>query len=80
VLRLHHLGVHRKNGFMGTEVFHLWHRENPRGQESINKTRVLERMKTDVIRAEKGLRELDSSPSAISPVKITSLNGSKSPL
>jgi hypothetical protein len=60
VLRLHHLGIRRKNGFMGTEVFHLWHRENPRDQESINKKRVLERMKTDVVLAEKGLRELDS--------------------
>jgi glycosyltransferase involved in cell wall biosynthesis len=76
VLRLHHLGLHRKNGFMGTEVFHLWHRENPRDQESINKKRVLERMKTDVVLAEKGLRELEPS----SAVKITSLNGSKSPL
>lgn len=76
VLRLSHLGIHRKNGFMGTEVFHLWHRENLRDQASINKTRVLERMKTDVILAGKGLRELDSS----SPVEITPLNGSKSPL
>ncbi|MGH8846793.1 MAG: glycosyltransferase family 2 protein, partial [Polaromonas sp.] len=34
VLRLSHLGVQRKNGFMATEVFHLWHRENKRDQES----------------------------------------------
>lgn len=80
VLRLHNLGVHRKNGFMGTEVFHLWHRENPRDQESINKKRVLERMKTDVVLAEKGLRELDPSSALASTVKITSLHGSQSPL
>lgn len=69
VLRLSHLGLRRKNGFMATEVFHLWHRENRRDQESVNKNRVLQRMKTDVIQAEKGLRELDSS----APVKISPL-------
>lgn len=69
VLRLSHLGVQRKNGFMATEVFHLWHRENARDQESVNKNRVLQRMKTNVIEAEKGLRELELSAS----VKITSL-------
>ncbi len=69
ILRLNHLGCKRKNGFMATEVFHLWHRENPRDHESSNKNRVLQRMKTDVIRAEKGLRELELSPS----VQITSL-------
>lgn len=70
VLRLSHLGVQRKNGFMATEVFHLWHRENKRDQESVNKNRVLQRMKTDLILAEKGLREIDPE----SPVKITQLH------
>lgn len=70
VLRLTHLGIQRKNGFMATEVFHLWHRENKRDQESVNKNRVLQRMKTDLILAEKGLREIDPE----SPVKITQLH------
>lgn len=70
VLRLSHLGVCRKNGFMATEVFHLWHRESKRDQELINRNRVLARLKTDVVRAEKGLEELD----AISSVKISRLN------
>lgn len=69
ILRLNHLGRQRKNGFMATEVFHLWHGENQRDHESVNKNRVLQRMTTDVIQAEKGLQELDPS----SPVKITSL-------
>lgn len=69
ILRLSHLGCQRKNGFMATEVFHLWHRENQRDHESVNKNRVLQRMTTDVTQAEKGLRELDPS----SPVKITLL-------
>ena len=70
VLRLSHLGVKRKNGFMATEVFHLWHRENLRDRESVNKMRVLQRMKTHLLLAERGLRELvpDSS------VKITPLH------
>lgn len=70
VLRLTHLGVRRKNGFMATEVFHLWHAENKRDQESINKNRVVQRMNTGLILAEKGLRELDAGP----PVKITQLD------
>lgn len=69
VLRLSHLGLLRKNGFMATEVFHLWHHENQRDHESVNKNRVLERMTTDVIEAEKGLRELDP----LAPVKINPL-------
>lgn len=70
VLRLHHLGIRRKNGFMATEVFHLWHSESKRDQESVNKNRVLQRMNTDVIQAEKGLRELG----ALSSLKITQLH------
>ena len=59
VLRLSHLGVHRKNGFWATEVFHLWHREQKRENESTNYLKVIERMKTSVIQAEKGLAQLD---------------------
>ncbi|GBU15423.1 glycosyl transferase family 2 [Polaromonas sp.] len=70
VLRLSHFGVKRKNGFMATEVFHLWHRENQRGQESRNKSRVIQRLSTHLIRAEKGLTELD--PAA--PVKTSYLH------
>lgn len=70
VLRLHHLGLCRKNGFMATEVFHLWHRENKRDQESINKNRVRQRMGTHLVLAERGLREIESG----STVKITQLN------
>ena len=37
VLRLHNHGARRKNGFFGTEVFHLWHRENSRENEAVNR-------------------------------------------
>lgn len=61
VLRLSHLGIQRKNGFLATEVFHLWHAESKRDQESVNKNRVMARMKTNLILAEKGCRELEAS-------------------
>jgi GT2 family glycosyltransferase len=59
VLRLSHLGVRRKNGFWATEVFHLWHHEQKRDSESVNKKKVLQRMQTQLILAEKGLTQLD---------------------
>lgn len=48
VLRLHHSGVMRKNGFCATEVFHLWHKEANRDKESQNAQLVRERSKTGV--------------------------------
>ena len=48
VLRLHHSGVARKNGFCATEVFHLWHKEAARDQESHNAQLVLARSATAV--------------------------------
>lgn len=57
VLRLHHHGSRRKNGFLGTEVYHLWHQEHSRAGEAANRQRVLARMKSGIIRAEAGLAE-----------------------
>ena len=54
VLRLHNSGVARKNGFCATEVFHLWHKEAPRLQESQNAKRVMERSRTTVTKPELG--------------------------
>ena len=70
VLRLSHLGIKRKNGFLATEVFHLWHPESTRTNESANKNRVKARMETNQILAKKGFRELDTPPS----VKLTQLH------
>jgi glycosyltransferase involved in cell wall biosynthesis len=70
VLRLSHLGTARKNGFMATEVFHLWHRENLRDRESSNKMRVIQRMESDQVQAERGLLQIEADSS----VKITQLN------
>lgn len=68
VLRLSHLGVHRKNGFLATEVFHLWHQENQRSHASTNQQKVWERMKTGLVRAGKGLDSTQTDS-----VKITTL-------
>ena len=48
VLRLHNSGVARKNGYCATEVFHLWHAEASRNQESQNAHLVKERSLTTV--------------------------------
>ena len=57
VLRLHNAGVQRKNGFCSTEVYHLWHPESSRSEATSNRERVTLRIKTGVIRAEKGVDE-----------------------
>jgi glycosyltransferase involved in cell wall biosynthesis len=46
VLRLHNFGVSRINGFCATEVYHLWHPESSRVQESINAQKVRDRIST----------------------------------
>ena len=48
VLRLHNSGLARKNGFCATEVFHLWHPEAARNQESKNAAVVRLRATTTV--------------------------------
>lgn len=70
VLRLHHHGCSRKNGFLGTEVYHLWHREQGREGEAANRERVLSREKSGIIRAEQGLAEALNA----NDVVVTELN------
>jgi glycosyltransferase involved in cell wall biosynthesis len=57
VVRLFHAGVMRKDGAFATEVFHLWHREAQRDQETSNRRVVLERAAAKVTQATVGLRE-----------------------
>jgi GT2 family glycosyltransferase len=70
VLRLHHHGAKRKNGFLGTEVYHLWHREHSRDDEAANRGRVTARVESGIIRAERGLAEALHQPETI----VTELN------
>lgn len=58
VVRLHNAGVARKNGFMATEVLHLWHREQQRDRESSNRERVARRLADHRTEAEIGLAQL----------------------
>jgi glycosyltransferase involved in cell wall biosynthesis len=55
VVRLFNAGVNRKDGAFATEVFHLWHREAKRDQESSNKRVVMERAANKTILATQGL-------------------------
>lgn len=57
VVRLFHAGIKRKDGAFATEVFHLWHREAQRDQESSNRQVVLERAANKITQATVGLRE-----------------------
>lgn len=69
VLRLHRAGVHRKNGFCATEVFHLWHAEAARAEESRNFQRVLKRMDTKITRAALGYsQQRDNDDVVITPL------------
>jgi glycosyltransferase involved in cell wall biosynthesis len=71
VLRLHHAGVQRKNGFCATEVYHLWHREAPRDAESVNARTVRARMGTGIVRAQSGYSQMRPHDDAV----ITRLGG-----
>lgn len=54
VLRLHNAGVQRKNGFCATEVYHLWHKEFSRTQESVNASTVRARMQSGQVLPQEG--------------------------
>lgn len=70
VLRLHEHGLHRRNGFLATEVFHLWHPENSRLDASRNRDRVIERQQRHQKRAEQGLLQAVGA----ADVRVTRLN------
>ena len=57
VLRLHNLGVVRKNGYCATEVYHLWHPESSRAQEPANADRVRLRQNSMQVKADLGYHE-----------------------
>ena len=65
VLRLHHFGLRRVNGYFCTEVYHLWHRQNSRAQEGLNHQRVIERMRTGIVQADRGVRDSLNAPEVV---------------
>lgn len=64
VVRLFNAGVMRKSGAFATEVYHLWHREAKRDQESSNRSVVLKRAEDKTTQAIAGLRELGAGTAA----------------
>lgn len=67
VLRLHHLGLGRLNGFVCTEVYHLWHRQNSRVSEGVNYQRVMDRIRTGIVKAKIGVQDsLTTSDTVVS--------------
>lgn len=65
VLRLHHHGLRRRNGFLATEVFHLWHPEHSRTDEAANRQRVQDRMQGRQVRASAGLDQLGGADATV---------------
>ena len=65
VLRLHNHGVFRKDGFCATEVFHLWHREAKRDQESKNARIVRERAFTTITQPVLGYAQMRVNDDAV---------------
>ncbi len=57
VVRMFNAGIMRKDGAFATEVFHLWHREAQRDQESSNRRVVLARAADKTVLATRGLRQ-----------------------
>ena len=65
VLRLHHAGIIRKNGFCATEVFHLWHKEAVRLHASQNAKTVEARSMTDTVLPTLGYSQLREGDDAV---------------
>jgi glycosyltransferase involved in cell wall biosynthesis len=70
VVRLFNAGVMRKDGAFATEVFHLWHREHQRDQESSNRQLVLRRAADRSTEAVRGLREQAGGAPPATPAKV----------
>ena len=58
-IRLIHAGARRKDGRYATGVFHLWHKEADRGSLADNKVRLDEVIRSNRVRAMRGLSALD---------------------
>ena len=61
-IRLIHAGVRRKDGRFATGVFHLWHQENDRTRLSDNQARLDDVMRSNRVRALRGLSTLAMAP------------------
>jgi glycosyltransferase involved in cell wall biosynthesis len=67
VIRMIRAGVKRKDGRFATGVLHLWHQEADRSELAANRARLEDLLKSDRVRALRGLAELgqDRDPVAM---------------
>lgn len=57
-IRLMHYGIRRKDGVCAAPVYHLWHRENNRSREAVNRARLMDVVAGKCpIRCQKGLTQ-----------------------
>ena len=75
-VRLFHAGVRRKEGRFATGVLHLWHAHSDRSQLSTNRERLNEAVRTDRVRALRGLSSLGDDSDARS---CGNADGSRAP-
>ena len=64
-IRLIHAGVRRKDGRSATGVFHLWHPPYDRGGLADNRARLDEVIRSDRVRALRGLSTLTAAPAHV---------------
>ena len=62
VIRVIRSGVRRNDGRFATGVLHLWHKEADRTRLEGNRTKLEELLKSDRVRALRGLSALDAQP------------------
>ena len=70
VVRLRHAGVRRKDGRFATGVLHLWHVQNDRSQLPANEARLDSAIRSDRVRALKGLSVLAEDTEAREPAAV----------
>ncbi|MDY5721516.1 MAG: glycosyltransferase family 2 protein [Succinivibrio sp.] len=58
-IRLIHAGLSVKSGRFATATFHLFHQENDRSKEQDNLKRLQERIKSSIIEAQNGIKQLN---------------------
>lgn len=70
VVRLLHAGVRRKDGRFATGVLHLWHVQNDRSQLPANDARLGAAIRSDRVRALKGLSRIGDDAETREPATV----------
>jgi glycosyltransferase involved in cell wall biosynthesis len=67
IIRLMRAGVRRKDGRFATGVLHLWHPQSDRSRLSDNERMLVELMRSDRVKAVRGLSALAAAAQAVRP-------------